>query len=369
MYDNGIRMPICLKSLEVRNYRGINNLKIKKIPVDAKWIVLTGENGFGKTSILQSIAIGLHGTIDGSTILLDSEGFVMLEAKKNDKNFFNLSYSYDAKTGDFKSVAEIAVYGSTRLSNVKENNGSDSDSIIGNLFAQESNLINIERELIETNAYNESKFKLLREVFCKLIPDMHDIRVDNSNGKPYVKYIEHDINGNSYQEIAFKDLAMGFRNIINLAGDIISRLSSNQKNILDISQLQGIVIIDEIELHLHPKYQKFLPKALSEIFPKVQFIVSTHSPIPLLGMPKETVIIKVNRTKEEGITAEKLDIDFADLLPNAILSSPIFGFQEIIPDANNSSKNIRTEDDYSEVLFNEQLEKKIESIKNKYKRA
>lgn len=55
---------------------------------------------------------------------------------------------------------------------------------------------------------------------------------------------------------------------------------------LDLSVINGIVVIDEIELHLHPSMQaEILPK-LIKLFPKVQFIITTHSPLFLLGMDK-----------------------------------------------------------------------------------
>ncbi|MEA5404746.1 AAA family ATPase [Arcicella sp. DC2W] len=120
--------------------------------------------------------------------------------------------------------------------------------------------------------------------------------------------------------------------------------------------------MDEFELHLHPKYQKRFVEKLTELFPKIQFIVSTHSPIPLLGAPPNSVIINVSRTKEEGIKAELLDIDFSVLTPNTILSSPIFGFQDLIPDSKSNDKMIRTEDTYKEVLFHDQLDKQIDEF-------
>ncbi|HAO51446.1 MAG TPA: hypothetical protein DCR35_20295 [Runella sp.] len=140
---------------------------------------------------------------------------------------------------------------------------------------------------------------------------------------------------------------------------MIYRLSMKQE-VTNLSDLEGIVIIDEIELHLHPKYQKRFVQKLTELFPKIQFIASTHSPIPLLGAPAETVILHVTRTEERGIEVEKLDIDFSVLTPNAILTSPIFGFQELIPESKPDSTMVRSEQTYQEVLFNEQLDKQID---------
>ena len=158
--------------------------------------------------------------------------------------------------------------------------------------------------------------------------------------------------------IELNELAAGYKNILGMVGDMINRLTDEYVPD-NLSSLQGVVIIDEIDLHLHPKYQKLFVQKLTELFPKIQFIVSTHSPIPLLGAPKNSVIINVSRTREEGIKAELLDIDFSVLTPNAILSSPIFGFQDLIPESKSDDVMIRSEDTYKEVLFNDQLDKQI----------
>ena len=71
---------------------------------------------------------------------------------------------------------------------------------------------------------------------------------------------------------------------------------------------------------------------MSELFPKVQFIVSTHSPIPLLGVkPNTAIVLTVRRSKTAGITAERLDddIEIGQLSANALLSSSIFNFKTI----------------------------------------
>ncbi|MES2701328.1 MAG: AAA family ATPase [Bacteroidota bacterium] len=348
---------VCIKSFEVRNYRGIDRLAIDGIPVDTKWIVLTGENGFGKSSVLQSIAIGLFGNTDSSYQLLDKGGFVMMEAKKGNERFLNLSFNFGTKNF-FNSIRDnIAVYGATRLNIGNDSNRPDTVSVMYNLFFPNGSLVNIENELKESKAYNPAKFELLKNAFCKLIPDLQDIEIEAVNGKPVVKYLEQEAN----EKVTFEQLASGFRNIIAVVGDIITKLSKGM-SIGNLQSLSGVVIIDEIELHLHPKYQKSLPTALSSLFPNVLFIVSTHSPIPLLGMPKETVLLRVNRSQGKGITAERLDIDFTNLLPNAILTSPVFGFQDIIPAGHDNENVLEVSDSYEEIIKNEEIESEISSF-------
>ena len=53
-------LPLALKSFHIKNYRGIIDTQINNIPDNTQWIFLTGENGFGKTSVLQALALGLQ---------------------------------------------------------------------------------------------------------------------------------------------------------------------------------------------------------------------------------------------------------------------------------------------------------------------
>ncbi|HEX8528828.1 MAG TPA: AAA family ATPase, partial [Cytophagales bacterium] len=69
--SNKTALPFALKKIEIKNYQGIIHTCLENIPVDAHWILLTGVNGYGKTTLLQAIAIGLLGDKDGDNILSD----------------------------------------------------------------------------------------------------------------------------------------------------------------------------------------------------------------------------------------------------------------------------------------------------------
>lgn len=80
--------------------------------------------------------------------------------------------------------------------------------------------------------------------------------------------------------LPFDLLSDGYRNIIGMVADIAFRmavLNPHLKNEV-ISETAGIVLIDELDLHLHPKWQKGIIQDLKSVFPKVQFITTTHSP-------------------------------------------------------------------------------------------
>lgn len=353
-------LPYAIRKLSIHNFHEIKDLLIDNIATnsetkelkDPKWIFITGENGYGKTLLLQSIVIGLFGDKDGNN-LLKREGDFYLEFKNNDQYTINAI----GKDENFIQFQNFAAYGAARL--VKKP-GYEKDNKTASLFKPYSELLDIEAKLkiwknepTYKNLY-DSAIKILKKL---LAPHVEKIELKTHENDIIVRYIEQ----NSTKEKSFDELASGYQNIITMVGDIIIRLSKLQTEVTDFTKLAGIVLIDEIDLHLHPKWQKAMVENLTELFPKIQFIASTHSPIPILGAPENTVIINVNRN-ENGITAKKLNIDFKTLLPNSLLSSPIFGFEEYLSTELKDLSKLRTEDNYDEILFNNEVERRINKI-------
>ena len=357
-------LPYSLKQLKVKDFQGVNQegTSIDEIPVDAQWIFLVGENGFGKTTILQSIFLGLNGVFDGTIYLLDDKNSsIQIEYK-------NLEGSIINSIKDNKNpLLHLAAYGPGRLNlqGPKSENAEDrNNSISNNLFGTEGFLFNINAELERAAYKDKNRFKIIRQAICTLIPNLSDIKFNKETDQ--IEYIEREINNEddniTYTPLPFKKLASGFKSIIALAGDMIVRLSKNQPEVKDPSELKGIVLIDEIDLHLHPKLQKHLIGQFSKVFPKIQFIVSTHSPIPLLGAESNSVILKVNRTKERGIQVEKVDIDLKNLTPNLVLTSGIFDMEDFISVQNENINEVRTEDSMTEMQDNDKVSKYLEEF-------
>lgn len=93
--------------------------------------------------------------------------------------------------------------------------------------------------------------------------------------------------------IPMSQLSDGYRGTISLIADIAYRMANLNPQLLDkvLEQTEGIVLIDEVDLHLHPQWQKRVLDDLTKIFPKVQFIVSTHAPEVINSVRSENLII------------------------------------------------------------------------------
>jgi len=363
MNPNPHKLLYTIQSLSVRNYQSISNLHIDNIAnklttneiADPQWIFLTGENGYGKTSLLQTIVIGLFGNHDGNTIL-NSAADIQLSFKNGEHIQTNTA---SQQNDDVVQFHNFAAYGPARL---HKSPRPYNDSKTNSLFNSVGELLDIEERMIawEKDSTQKHYYESAKNIFLDLLqPQVQEIVIERYGTKTSVKYIESADNKKTKK--TFAELASGYRSIIAMIGDIIIRLSENQADINNFNQLAGIVIIDEFDLHLHPKWQKSMVEKLTNTFPNVQFIVSTHSPIPLLGAPPNTVIINVDRT-EEGITAQILDVDFSTLTPNAILSSPIFGFKDFLPKSIGDLSKLKTGDSYDEEMFKEEVKRRVNEI-------
>lgn len=381
--------PISLKEIQIKEYKGIKDLVIEDIPKKTPWIFLTGQNGYGKTCLLQAMFMGLQNNpTDGISILAQGDfeiGIIFRDYDEEKKykvtsNLYGKIFRESLKK--ISSVQFVFGYGPQRLSIQNSNVDLEKESKYSTngygLFYQDGILLNIEtylkswyyRSNLNDNITGapigsqlfKSYFESVIDIFLKLMPNLSRININTEIDR--VVYFEKDSHGIELDKPRFfEQLASGNKVIITLIGDLIVKLMKNLGiGMITPSEFIGTVIIDELDLHLHPAWQKRLPQILSEIFPKIQFIASTHSPIPFLGAPEGSVFIKVNRDAERGIWAEKVDIDISNLTPNTILSSPIFGFTEIFPVTHDENEPIRTEDTFKEIMHNDQLEKSLKSF-------
>lgn len=119
-------------------------------------------------------------------------------------------------------------------------------------------------------------------------------------------------------------LSDGFRSVIALAGDLIWRLMQSFPDMEDPTKATGVVVVDELDIHLHPIWQRDIAMWLSEAFPKLQFIVATHSPIVAIGAGEDALTIRFEMNEKTGeVTAEPLnDIFLYDV--DQALRSPAF---------------------------------------------
>lgn len=105
----------------------------------------------------------------------------------------------------------------------------------------------------------------------ELFTDFKNIRIERQGTPKMV--VEKD-----GEELDVNQLSQGEKSLLALVGDIARRLAILNPSLDNPLQGEGVVLIDEVDLHLHPKWQQNLVDKLTKTFPKVQFILTTHSP-------------------------------------------------------------------------------------------
>ncbi len=117
-----------------------------------------------------------------------------------------------------------------------------------------------------------------------------------------VQYKELTMIHEKYGRLPVSYLSDGIRNVVGVALDIAYRAVKLNHWIGEgaVRETPGIVMIDEVDMHLHPSWQQEILPALSKAFPKIQFVVSTHSPQVLTTVEPECIRIIKLRTEENG---------------------------------------------------------------------
>lgn len=138
--------------------------------------------------------------------------------------------------------------------------------------------------------------------------------------------INFEVNGQIVPTISLSD---GFRSVIALGGDLIWRLLQAFPDMSDPTQASGVVLIDELDIHLHPVWQRKIAVWLRSVFPNLQFIVATHSPFVAIGAGSDALTLRFQMDNETGaVLVERIeDISVYDV--EQVLKSPAFDLVSI----------------------------------------
>lgn len=179
-------------------------------------------------------------------------------------------------------------------------------SPVSSLF-QNTDLFNIEEWILQTDYAtrigpdsNREKATILFDrlkhilLFSKAFPDIIDIRINSS--QELKSFVEVKVGDNW---VKIKDLGYGYQSTIAWVIDLAKRMFDRYPDLENPLHGPAIVLVDEIDLHLHPEWQRKIIKYLSDLFPNTQFIVTAHS--PLIVQSAESVnLIMLEKDDETG---------------------------------------------------------------------
>ena len=127
---------------------------------------------------------------------------------------------------------------------------------------------------------------VLEDAVQRFLPGYRNLRPAQDDGAPSL-LIDHD-----GQPLSVRHLSDGERGVLALVLDLTRRLAQANPEFVDpAAEAEAVVLIDELEFHLHPAWQRRIVRDLSETFPKCQFIATTHSPQIVGEVPHDRIQI------------------------------------------------------------------------------
>ncbi|MBP9888850.1 MAG: AAA family ATPase [Leptospiraceae bacterium] len=355
-----------LQTLTVKKYYSIDDIHIENLDTTNE-IFFLGENNQGKTLLLQSIFITLYYEALSQNSIFKKINIANLEQciADNDKlsvisETTNSELNLEKKEIKFIFketkywVRNIFAYGVNRTRNANDKSSTEDDTYAGfmTLFEDEGKTFlrnpdtwlqdwdYWEKGLLAQGEYNKEEISFSVEDAKNIIQELIEEEIEITVNHSGVLYKEKG----SKTSLSFNDFSAGYKNLISWVCDLISRLQDNQPDIKPVKDdttnkltfdYKGIVLVDEIDLHIHPKWAINIVTKLRNWFPRIQFLFTTHNPVVLLGASKDAVIYKVY--KEEGITK---------------ISEPYYNSDDKNMEGFNSIRNYRLDQIVTSELFN-----------------
>lgn len=338
-----------IKFLEVMNFR---NMKSNRIEFSNKqFTVLIGDNGTGKTSIIEGITKGFvpvirainseavkqcdlnnkditFGTASTSVTLkieLDDKEYTWTNRRRKSSlvQFDQTVENKDKSQHDLKQLKAkymkcvedkrlplVLYYGTDRIirdvpvrGHIKDFEVTDSlrncfDNI--NYFRDFYDWFKTEedvelRELRNNKSYHNPRLDCVRNALENIIKGYKNLRIELNPSRMLMTNSEG-------MDLQIEQLSGGYKAVLSVVADIAKRLSIANPEVKNPLEEQAVILIDELDLHLHPKWQKTIVDDLKRTFPNCQFIISTHSPfiIQSIGADELFDIESMSYAGEEG---------------------------------------------------------------------
>lgn len=343
-----------ISSVHIENFRAIEGMDL---PLDPRLTVLHGNNAHGKTSVLAAIAVGLgvmptllagrgginfkdsdiRGDDQCATVRLTTTTDLTWERTSHgSKSWFErlgvgrpsdtsqlkvwlLNVQAGIKDGATPALPVFAFYDTDRAVFTVPMRRRDfkdefsrldtyQDALIAkasfkSLFewfhAKENEELRLKNEQRDFNI-RLPELNVVRRAIEGMMPDVHDPHIETN---PLQFVVRRDGPDGHPEKLALGQLSGGYRIVLALAADLARRMAQANPHLADPLDSEAIVLIDEIELHLHPEWQQRILDDLMRTFPNTQFIVSTHSPQVLTTVLPENIIHL--RATGNGAVAER----------------------------------------------------------------
>lgn len=343
----------------------------------APWIILLGENGVGKTTLLQCLAMLQFEYPIVMANFPDKSQFV---PKMFNRQFMSgLTQSFVERTVGAPYILEYQIlltailrsdeigkiikgslreqdgalsneydienirgltcygYGASRRMGTTELAETQRTDTCASLFDDDRSLINAEEWLLRADyaakslegpeqIRSEERRDRIKEVLKELLPDVEDIRFAPTTTPPIRTSVQVKT---PYGWVAIKEMSLGYRTLMTWMVDFASRLFDRYPDSPNPLAEPAIVLVDEIDLHLHPKWQRKLMQELSDTFPNTQFIASAHSPLVVQAATNANVVLL--RREGDHVIIDNDVKAIKGWRVDQVLTSDLFGLESARP--------------------------------------
>ena len=268
--------------LTIKNIRHLKNISIPLSDGKIKHLILTGKNGSGKTSVVEALAKYLDLIVRGSRENAFQNCQKELDIKLNNKidSIPELTWKYNYILAYYKADRVFQAEQPKHIEKVQLKDSYELTEFPRMEFVKYLLDLKMTEALARSNNKAEKADEIHAwfaqlEQLLKQIFDDETVKLEFDE-ETYEFYILQQ----GKEPFGFNTLSSGYQAVLDIVLDIMMRMQRQIQRSFDF-KLSGIVLIDEIEAHLHLELQKnFLP-FLTKIFPNIQFIVTSHSPFIL----------------------------------------------------------------------------------------
>lgn len=377
-----------LTDIEIRKVRHLENISIPLDKNERKHLILTGKNGSGKTSVLEAVVkyiqsfLGEHGTpLDHVKMMYEhslneiNKINLLEDSEKNRKKLFDAKNTLDLWERKLKSLDSgvvlkntsntmlkekyqngnfiFAYYKADREFQVEEYKNIEKIEFQDKYSIAENPGIKFTKYLVDlkaTQAFTKDReksekidkwFQGFEDILKKIFEDKNlQLKFDDET-------FQFSICETDREPFDFNTMSSGYAAVFDIINDLIIRMEA-QSGLRTEFDMEGIVLVDEIETHLHLELQKEILPILKKIFPNIQFIITTHSPFILSSLDNAVIYDLENKT----------------LVENGLRNLPYEGIVEGYFKVDTLSEELREKfERYKELVFKEELsDKEYEEI-------
>lgn len=190
---------------------------------------------------------------------------------------------------------------------------------VAGLFEEHMSLMPLSYWLPAFAEQNKGRYKQVITLINRLLPTHCQIQSSPSKTRDGLEHL-FEMNG---VVLPFRALSDGFRGYIGWIGDMLFHICQGVRSGERLNQTKGVVMVDEIDLHLHPEWQRTVVPTLASALPGIQFIFTTHSPLVVGSLASENLYVL--DLEEEASVIKRLPETVQGKSSDQILLSPYFG--------------------------------------------